>query len=104
MREVSMPFQVVTAERPASSPARKSSRRSPSGVLIDIPVIAIRRCSLDKIGLHDGRRADYLALEQLARADGGVVVEVHQLAEHGYLVARADLGQEQGVMDPEHPQ
>src|ERR1051326_7924687 len=51
MREVSIFFQCETAERPASNASRKPSSVSPSGVLIDIPVIAMRSF-FDKINLH----------------------------------------------------
>src|SRR5665213_2685289 len=81
-------------------PARNPSRLSPSGVLIDIPVMTTRSGS-DKIDLHDPERADDAIPHELPCADSGIVVPVDDFSQDEQLVARADGSQIQCVVNLE---
>src|SRR5207253_2664976 len=90
MFEVSIFFQCETAERPASNPSKKPSSVSPRGVLIDIPVIAMRSF-FNKVNLHHSECTNGVILRDLTRTDCFIVVPL----ECGYcyieLLIRADL-------------
>src|SRR5688500_8420297 len=100
MREVSSCFQFVSADLPASKPSRNPSSVSPSGVLMDMPVMTIRRVIglacwvllVDKVDLHDGEAGDLVASHELARADRRVVVAFHDLGEDVERIPRTDGG------------
>src|SRR5262245_36851200 len=102
MFDVSMLFHLETAERPASNPSRNPSSVSPRGVLIDIPVIAIRLV-LDKIHLHDTEYADGVISHDLSEACCGVVVLLVHGRNDVEVVARSDLRMKCGVVNPNQP-
>src|SRR5262245_49776252 len=99
MFEVSMLFHFETADRPASNPSRNASSVSPRGVLIDIPVIAIRSV-LDKIHLHDAEYADGVTFRHLSDASCFVVVLLVNGRSYIKLVAGSDLRMKCRVVDP----
>src|SRR5215471_13131629 len=68
-----MCFQRETAERPASNASRKPSSVSPRGVLIAIPVTAMRSV-LNKINLHYRECANGVILRDLPGAHCRVIV------------------------------
>src|SRR5262245_9039161 len=90
MFEVGMLFHWEIADRPANSPSRNASSVSPRGVLIDIPVIAIRLV-LDKIHLHDTECADGIISHYLSEARCCVFVLLVNGCSDVDLVARSDL-------------
>src|SRR5215813_6966207 len=98
MREVSSVFHRDSAERPASSPDQKPSSVSPRGVLMAMPVMTTRLV-IDKVHLHDRQRAYRLALKQLARADGRIVISRNELRDHLQFVARQNFGEKQRMMN-----
>src|SRR5437667_1637305 len=73
MFEVSIFFQCETAERPASNPSNKPSRVSPRGVLIDIPVMAMRSF-FNKVNLHHSECTNGVILRDLTGTDCLIVV------------------------------
>src|SRR5262249_9078941 len=99
MFDVSMLFHFEIAERPASKPSRNPSSVSPRGVLIDIPVIAIRSV-LDKVHLHDTECADGVTFNDLSEACCGVVVLLVHGCSDVELVAGSDFRTKRGVVDP----
>src|SRR5688572_16876529 len=99
MRPTSNAFHCDTADRPASRASRKPSSVSPSGVLMAIPVTAMR-LSLDKEDLHDAEGADPLASEHLARADRAVVIRADDSGDDIDGRTALDLADEHGVMYP----
>src|SRR5438270_10542317 len=102
MRLVSIPVQRDTADRPASKLSRKPSRVSPSGVLIAMPVTAIR-LSLDKEYLHDAERADRLTVQDLSGANGAIVIRTYNGCDDVQPLAGADLMQENRVVNSDGP-
>src|SRR5262249_48220143 len=72
---------------------------SPRGVLIDIPVIAIRSV-LDKVHLHDTECADGVTFNDLSEACCGVVVLFVHGCSNVELVAGSDFRTKRGVVDP----
>src|SRR6266436_3736707 len=98
MRDVSIAFQRDTADRPASNPSRKPPSVSPSGVLIDMPVTAIRS-AIDKAHLHDPKRADTIVPEDLPRADRAQIVCHDERRGDVESIPRADLGEKGRMMN-----
>src|SRR6185436_17887617 len=88
-----------TAERPASNPSRYPPSVSPRGVLIDIPVMAIRSV-VDKIHLHDAENADGVTFHYLSDAGRGVVVLGVNGRGDDQFVARPDLRTKRRFADP----
>src|SRR5262249_51933154 len=99
MFEVSMLFHFETADRPASNPSRNASSVSPRGVLIDIPVIAIRSV-LDKIHLHDAEYTHGVIFHDLSEARCFVFVLVVDGRNDINLVAGSDLRMKCRILDP----
>src|SRR5262249_49767201 len=99
MFDVSILVHFERAERPASNPSRNPSSVSPRGVLIDIPVIAIRSV-LDKVHLHDTEHTDGFIFHDLSDARCGVVVLLINGRSDVELVARSDLRMKRRIVDP----
>src|SRR5262245_44014578 len=98
MRDVSIVFHLESAERPASNPCRYSSSVSPRGVLIDIPVTAIRSV-FNKIHLQNRERADGVVLHDLSRANCGVIVLHHERCSDAELLPGSDFGKKRRMVD-----
>src|SRR5438552_18123073 len=105
MREVSKPFQQVMADLPASSAVRKPSSVSLSGVLIAMPVTAMRRGVLvsvvGKVRLHRRERAYVGPATDLADQRSGVGVVLQHLGEHCQPVAWVYLRNKHGIVQLE---
>src|SRR2546429_610657 len=98
MREVSIFFQCETAERPASNASRNPSSVSPRGVLIDIPVTAMRSF-LDKANLHHSECANGVILRDLTRTHCLQVVPLECGCCYIELFPRADLGKKHRMVN-----
>src|SRR5205085_9867026 len=96
-RETSGPLQRESADFPGRRPARKRSRVSPSGGLIDSPGMAMRSV-LDKVDLHDREGADLLLLQRLPGADPGISVDIERLRENDDLIGGPQRREKSGVM------
>src|SRR5215831_14232457 len=88
------------ADLPARRPFRKPSRLSPSGVLMDIPVMTMRS-GLDKINLHDRIGANRVSLDKLTGTQSGVIVGLDDLCQNSECIPRPNRHQKNGVMDLE---
>src|SRR5215813_8671158 len=97
-----MLFHCETAERPASNPSRYPSSVSPRGVLIDIPVMAIRSV-LDKIHLQDTEYADGVPFHYLSDAGCGVVVLLIHGCRDNDVVTWSNLRMKRRFADPNQP-
>src|SRR5262249_7331936 len=72
---------------------------SPSGVLIDIPVMAIRSV-FDKVNLHHSECTDGFVPNYLTGTDRGVVVLTHNRSNHIEALLRSDFGEKRRMMNP----
>src|SRR5207253_7030623 len=98
MFEVSIFFQCETAERPASNPSKKPSSVSPRGVLIDIPVIAMRSF-FNKVNLHHSECTNGVILRDLTRTRSRVVVQLECGCCYIEFFSGADLVQKCRMMN-----
>src|SRR5262249_46897762 len=88
------------ADLPARRPFRKPSRVSPSGVLMDIPVMTMRS-GLNKINLHYRVGVNRSFLDKLTGTQSGVIVGLDDLCQNSELVRWPNRRQKNGVMDLE---
>src|SRR5512136_1290768 len=100
MRVVSIFFQRESADRPARRAARKPSSVSPSGVLMLIPVMAMRS-AFDKVDLHDREGGGDAALQELPGGDGAEAVALQERGEDGEIVPGEHRGEEDRRVYPE---